>query len=607
MTARLLLLAVAIAAAACRTMPVADTRARPDAGAAGDRHATFANPLNLSYRFVVESLPVHRTAADPLITLFGHDYYLFASKSGGYWHSPDLRDWTFVVPTGFDLEPPAPAILVLDGRMYYTAHRSKALYTTGDPRTGRWTKVADLADYPDPAFLLDDDGRVYLYHGASLNGGISVVELDPRDGFKVIAGPTLLMRANHADHGWERSGPDNLGAVMAEGFRIAPYIEAAWMTKHDGTYYLQYSAPGTVWKTYADGVYTSTSPTSGFTYAPYSPFSYKPGGFIGSGGHAATFRDKRGNYWRVVTMIVSVAHKFERRLGLVPAGFDADGVMRADNYLGDYPQYLPGTIATPLGGNRTGWMLVSAGKQATASSTLDAHPAANAFDEDVRTWWSAASGARGEWLSVDLGQPARIEAVQINFAEQDARARGRSEPHHQQYVVERSDDGTRWSMLIDRSRNIADVPHDYVVLDSAVRARYVRITNVHTPASGRFSIRDLRVFGLGDGAPPAEVRGVTVQRDTADTRTAIVRWSPSAGATAYVVRFGVAPDKLYTEIQVDDVTSLRTNALNRGVRYYFTVDAISAAGVARGTAALATEHAPAGALRQAAPGPVGGR
>ncbi|HXG71414.1 MAG TPA: hypothetical protein VNJ04_12485, partial [Gemmatimonadaceae bacterium] len=78
MTARLLLLAVAIAAAACRTIPVADTRARPDGGAAGDRHATFANPLNLSYRFVVESLPVHRTAADPLITLFGHDYYLFA-------------------------------------------------------------------------------------------------------------------------------------------------------------------------------------------------------------------------------------------------------------------------------------------------------------------------------------------------------------------------------------------------------------------------------------------------------------------------------------------------------------------------------------------------
>jgi len=95
-----------------------------------------------------------------------------------------------------------------------------------------------------------------------------------------------------------------------------------------------------------------------------------------------------------------------------------------------------------------------------------------------------------------------------------------------------------------------------------------------------------RVFGLGDGAPPAEVRGVTVQRDTADTRTATVRWSPSAGATAYVVRFGVAPDKLYTDIQVDDVTTLTTNALNRGVRYYFTVDAISAAGVARGTAVV---------------------
>ncbi|MEO5816193.1 MAG: hypothetical protein ABIT20_13030 [Gemmatimonadaceae bacterium] len=77
------------------------------------------------------------------------------------------------------------------------------------------------------------------------------------------------------------------------------------MTKHDGTYYLQYAAPGTVWKSYADGVYTSRSPTSGFTYAPYSPFSYEPGGFAGSAGHSGAFRDKAGNLWRVTTMDVS--------------------------------------------------------------------------------------------------------------------------------------------------------------------------------------------------------------------------------------------------------------------------------------------------------------
>ena len=585
MTARSLTLAAALAFAAsalgaCRPVAPADVRPRP---AAPDRRATFANPLNLSYRFALTE-PVHRTAADPLITLFGDDYYLFASKSGGYWHSPNLRDWTFVVPTGFDLEAYAPAVIVLDGRMYYTAHRTRALYTTDDPKRGRWTKVADLADYPDPAFLLDDDRRLYLYHGASLNGGISVVELDPKRGFEVVSGPTLLMRADHANHGWERSGPDNLGAVMTEGFRIAPYVEGSWMTRHAGTYYLQYSAPGTVWKTYADGIYTSTSPSSGFAYAPYSPFSYKPGGFVGSAGHAATFRDKQGNLWRVVTMIISVTHKFERRLGLVPAGFDADGVMRADTYLGDYPQYLPGVVTDPLDSNRTGWMLLSGGRPATASSTLgDSHPVPHAFDEDIRTHWSARTGDRGEWLAVDLGARARIEALQVNFAEQDARAFGRGEPMMHQYVVETSDDGRRWSMLVDKSRNAADVPHDYVVLDSAVRARHVRITNVRMPAGGRFAVRDLRVFGLADDAAPPPVRDLVVRRDPADARTATLRWSRAPGATGYVVRYGVTRDKLYANHQVGDVDSLTTNALNRGVTYHFTVDALNASGITRGT------------------------
>jgi hypothetical protein len=369
---------------------------------------------------------------------------------------------------------------------------------------------------------------------------------------------------------------------MTEGFRIAPYIEGAWMTKHRGTYYLQYSAPGTVWKTYADGLYTSTSPAGGFAYAPYSPFSYKPGGFIGSAGHASTFRDRAGNHWRVVTMVVSVAHKFERRLGIFPAGFDADGVMRTDTYLGDYPQFLPGVVERPLDGNRTGWMLLSGGRPASASSTLGDRPAAHAFDEDIRTWWSAASGARGEWLRVDLGARARIHAVQVNFGEQDATARGRGVPTRQQYVVETSDDGERWSMLIDRSRNTASRPHEYVQLDTAVHARHVRVTNVHTPAGGRFAIRDLRVFGRGAGEAPAEVGGLTVARDAADQRTATLRWERAPRARSYVVRFGIAPDKLYSSYEVPDVTTLTMNGLNVGVTYYFTVDAVNDVGVARG-------------------------
>lgn len=53
-----------------------------------------------------------------------------------------------------------------------------------------------------------------------------------------------------------------------------------------------------------------------------------------------------------------------------------------------------------------GWMLLSYGKTAKASSNLDGHPPEDAFDEDVRTYWSARTANPGEWLSVIWGRSA---------------------------------------------------------------------------------------------------------------------------------------------------------------------------------------------------------
>lgn len=586
--AQTLLLAALLASCAAPSVVPPATPIAANVPNAAPPHGTFANPLDIDYRFM-PGAPSRREAADPMILLYGDDYFLFASKSGGYWYSPDMREWTLVVPDGYPLENYAPSVVVINGKMYYTSHRAKAIYTTDDPMAGHWRKVADIAEYSDPNLWLDADGRLYLTYGSSLNGGISEVELDPKRNFTVIAGPVELMHADYRHHGWERSGADNLGAVMSEGFRIGPYVEGSWMTKHDGTYYLQYSAPGTVWKSYADGVYTSRSPMSGFTYAPYSPFSYKPGGFIGSAGHGNTFQDKQGNWWRVVTMDISVYHKFERRIGIIPAGFDTDGVMRANTYLGDYPQFYPGVAKSPLEHNRAPWMLLSGWKQATASSSLPDHAPALAFDEDIRTHWSARTGAAGEWLAVDMGRAERVHALQLNFGEQDTKVTDRAGTGAEQYVVERSDDGTHWMMLLDRSRTTRDAPHEYVQLETPVTTRWLRITNVRTAAGGKFAVRDVRVFGVSDAHAPAIVTGLTVNRSGGDERSVMLHWNRSAGATGYVVRFGITPDKLYANYQVNDVDTLTINALNTGERYWFAVDAIGEGGVTRGTVVVGTD------------------
>ena len=46
---------------------------------------TICNPMNLSYRYCLDA-PSRREAADPTMVVYKGEYYLFASKSGGYFH-----------------------------------------------------------------------------------------------------------------------------------------------------------------------------------------------------------------------------------------------------------------------------------------------------------------------------------------------------------------------------------------------------------------------------------------------------------------------------------------------------------------------------------------
>ena len=546
------------------------------AASAQSRPQTFANPINIDYRFELDQ-PSRREAADPAIVLFGDEYYLFASRSGGYWHSTDMIDWKFVKPEGLPIEAYAPAVMAYNGAIYYTACNI-GLYWTKDPKGGKWEYIGKPFDVGDPDLFNDDDGRVYLYYGLSYNGGISGMELDPKNEFKPIGQPWPCFRANYAQHGWERRGDDNLGAMSGTQFQEGPWLEGSWMTKHAGVYYLQYAAPGTEFSTYSDGVYTATSPRGPFTYAQYSPFSSKPTGFITGAGHSATFADKQGRYWHVVTMRISVKHDFERRLGIFPVAFDADGQMHANMLLGDYPMLTPAERKDDSVDLNAGWMLLSYGKTAQASSSLEGFGPQKAFDEDIRTYWSARSDKPGEWLSVNLGKRARIDAVQVNFAEHEATALGRATELYHQYRLEWSVDGKAWETLADRSANRTDVPHDYIQLAAPVTAQYVRITNVHTPGGGPFGIRDLRIFGSGQGKAPAKAPGFEVHRDTSDGRVATVRWEMLGDAEGYVVRYGIAANKIYENREIRGKKEIVLHDLNAGTPYYFAVDAFNDSG-----------------------------
>jgi hypothetical protein len=534
---------------------------------------TICNPVDLSYRFCLGK-PSRREAADPSIVLFKGEYFLFLSKSGGYFHSTDLMNWQLITPDILPLENYAPTAVVIDDEIYFLTSGSKQIFKTKDPKSGKWEIAKDgfQIDETDPALFLDDDGRLYYYGGCSNTNPILGAEID-RKTLDVTGDVLKLIGGNREKYGWEVRG--DYGTAYEE----LPWIEGAWMNKHNGKYYLQYASPGTEFNSYNDAVYVSDKPLGPFTIAAHNPFAYKPGGFAAGAGHGSTFSDMYGNYWHIGTVTISLRDGFERRIALFPAFFDSDGEMYAYTGFGDYPMIVPDKKISAPEELFPSWMLLSYNKRIDVSSTLNGFPAQNAVDENLRTWWSAETGDKGEYYSVDLGDVSDIYAIQVNFADQDAELFGRSEDLYYQYIIEQSIDGKKWKTLLDKSANKEDAPHDYIQLEQPVKSRYIRIVNVRIP-SGKFSLYDLRVFGKGNKEAPAAVSSITVER-MSDRRTVKLNWDKVPNATGYIVRFGIHKDKLYQNYMVYDKNSVTINALNVDQTYFFTVDSFNENGITR--------------------------
>jgi hypothetical protein len=544
-----------------------------------NKYKTYCNPMNLPYRFQIEGWAREsvREAADPSVITYQGKYWLFPSKSGGYWYSEDLREWTFVETHLLPTEDYAPDVRVMNGWLYFTASRNTSdcpIYRTQDPLSDQWELVSEPLMYWDPNLFQDDDGRVYLFWGCSCDNPIWGVEMDPKT-MQPIGEKVVLITQRDPELGWERFNENNVGGH-------APWVEGPWMTKHNGVYYLQYAAPGTQFNIYCDAVYVSTvSPLGPYELQTHNPFSQKGGGFIHGAGHGSSFWDFHKNFWHTATMRISVRHDFERRLGLFPAGFDADGLLYCNTNFADYPTRIPDGQWDAWDDAFPGWMLQSYRKPAKASASIDGHGPELAFDEDIRTFWAAPAEAKTPTLEVDLQAPRTLNAVQINFTEHLCnQVERKGPPLFHQYLLEASLDGKKWTALVDKRNNDTDVPHDYIELAKPDTVRYLKLTIFHMPGGGTAAVSGLRVFGHGGGTPPSAVTGVKARRDAGDLCSAKISWAPAKGAFGYNVRWGVAPDKLYNSWMVYDQTELEFHTLANFQPYWAGVEAFNENGVA---------------------------
>ncbi len=614
----------------------------------------FCNPINFTYQYQFNQkengFSLNREAADPSMILFRGKYYLFPSMTRGFLVSEDMVHWQQCPLKGVPLYDYAPDVRVLGDWMYFSASRRGEIcdfYRTKDPESGVFERIPGTFDFWDPNLFPDDDGRLYFYWGCSNMTPIWGVELNPET-MERIGEPVALIENHKNEYGYERTGenhhydpsgsyimqilkeqmakamgcrpedvtdvtpaiqatPESYRPMLQAALSDNPYIEGPWMTKHDSRYYLQYAAPGTQYNIYCDGVCVGDSPLGPFTACPNNPYSYSPGGFLPGAGHGSTMEDKLGNWWHASTMRISMNHDFERRIGIWPAGFDADGELFCNQRYGDWPQAVTGHRQDPWAAPE--WMLLSYGKTASASSCeCQEKDASHAVDENVQTWWKAAGEDEAPWLLVDLGLCCRVHAVQINFADdveladrlpEGARLTG--DPGRGRYIEERSfatrwfletsTDGERWFKLGDWRNTDTDLPHNLVVWEDGIPATYIRLTIIDTAYHKPACISGLRAFGRGCGNAPAPVTDVEATR--LDGMSMKVTWKEVSSyneiaswnkpAMGYEVLWGHTPEKLYHNYRVFGKNQVEIRALMSNVKqYYVRVDAFNENGITEG-------------------------
>ena len=471
----------------------------------------YVNPL---------SIEDTRSIADPAAIRFKGKYYLFLSGGGMVWSSDDLAHWTHhpvTIPGRRGIS--APNVFQYKDHLYLTGNDT-GLYRSADP-LGPWEYLGDIHDASGKKMLLfdsmgfvDDDSRIYMYYSGRHSDGIWGVELNPKDITSFLGEPKRFWSFDKS-HIWERYGDNHEGTELS-------WIEAPWMTKHNGTYYLQYSAPGTEWKTYAVGVYTSKHPLGPFTYAPRNPILIHKDGLINGTGHHTVIEGPDGKLYAIYTILYRNWGVFDRRIGMDRVDFDKAGNMFVAGP-SETPQLVPGIKAAA---NLIAPITVSINRYSwTATSAAPGRDPSYAFDNNVRTWWQPAENDSTPSLTLDLGcrnptdtnQEFLVNSTRVLFEiappdRTNLTVDGHSPwypnaprvaPSAYQYRIETSLDNRQFSTVLDRTVNARANNVEFGEF-APVRCRWIRLTITGRPKDAPLAVLEFTAFGQPVEAAPAK-------------------------------------------------------------------------------------------------------
>lgn len=431
-------------------------------------------------------------------------YYMFCT-GGGAWVSEDMVNWDF---HAVQHVPVAPDVVKYNGR-YYMSGNDSPLYVADNPLgpyeiQGEWKNTGSVEEGWNGAFdthiFIDDDNKPYLFWPGRGISGIYGVELDPDDLSRFKSKPVHLFSFNPG-HKWECYGEMNEYPGVA-------WIEGPWVIKRNGTYYIEYSASGTQWKTYAEGYYTSKNPLGPYEYAPNNPLLRKTEGLVTGTAHGSIVQGPDDEWWQFYTIVLSNPPG-GRRIGMDRVVFDDNGYMSVE--VTDSPQKAPASAreckSVPVTINK----IKAMNALSKVSSEQPGFYGAYAVDNYSGTVWKPSEDDRTPSIMVELSPATRFDVVQLFTVDGmrvlfgGGRGFGRSftAPVYQ-YKLEVSQDGETFTTVVDRTEN--KLAKDTVFDEfEPVECRFVKLTVTGWPDNTPLSIIDFTVFGYPSKALPAAV------------------------------------------------------------------------------------------------------
>ena len=262
--------------------------------------------------------------ADPFIMLHDDVYYAYGTNSENgieVYTSDNLKEWQRAPELALHKNNSfgnkwfwAPEVYHVNGKfyMYYSAEEHMCVAVSDSPlgpfKQEVQKPMLEGEKTIDNSLFIDEDGTPYLFFDR-FNDGLNIWVAELEEDLMTLKTETLHP-CIHVSQEWEEVWP-----------RVN---EGAFVIKHEGVYYMTYSANSYESQFYGIGCATATDIMGEWTKYNDNPLLQKPGNLVGVG-HSSLFWDKDGDL-----RIVFHAHHDEtnihpRKMYIGRLGFKPDG------------------------------------------------------------------------------------------------------------------------------------------------------------------------------------------------------------------------------------------------------------------------------------------